>query len=128
MTNPPQLPNAKPEKKPYTATEVLVANLSLPGSGTMLAGQKVHGVCQMATAAVGFLMTTYFAVWFLADWLKTGVFPVTALNEAGQIPASWIAPLLIGFGGVVVFVFSLAWAFVTSLVIRGGMKPLTPES
>lgn len=128
MTNPPKLPNQAPKKKRPKATEILVANLSLPGSGTMLAGQKVHGACQLATAGSGFVMTTYFAVWFVMDWVRTGVFPMNAVPETGGIPESWIKPLLVGLGGVVLFVLALAWAFLTSLVIGNELKRTDPDA
>lgn len=127
MTNPPKLPNQKKKKKP-TATEVLVANLSVPGTGTMLAGQKLHGACQLVTSVIGFMMTIYFAGWFIMEWSKTGVFPVEALNAAGRIPESWIMPMLVGVGGVFVFITALGWAFLTSLVVRGQMNRNDPNA
>jgi len=128
MTNPPKLPKEKPKKKPATGTEILIANLSLPGSGTILAGQMAHGVCQMVAAAVGFIMTLYFAVWFLMEWVKNGVSPTEAMQATGRMPDSWMAPMLVGFGGVFVFIAALAWAFVTSLVIRNRLKRVSPDS
>lgn len=120
MATPPPL-NGKQRRKP-SGTEILVVNLSMPGMGTVQAGQKVHGYLQFATAIIGFALTIYFGGWFVWEWYRTGVFPTSILLETGVLPQSWIKPLIVGVTGIVVFLISVTWAFVTSLVIINRMK------
>ena len=120
MATPPPLKGNEPRKP--SGTEILVVNLSMPGIGTVQAGQKLHGYLQFATALMGFGLTLYFGTWFVWEWHRSGVFPTSTLLETGVLPHSWIKPLIIGVGGIVVFLFAIAWAFITSLVIINRMK------
>lgn len=116
MQSPPPLP-AEP-RRPKAASEILAVNLSVPGLGTIQAGCKVVGWCQLIMALIGLLMTAYFAGWFLLEWKMTGRFPLAPTTPAGSIPESWIAPIWLGVGGVVVFLMALGWSVVSSLALR----------
>jgi|GEM_PF-695987 len=120
MAGPPQLPGQ--QKQQASPSEILAVNLSMPGWGTVRAGQKLHGYLQLATAIVGFLLTLYFAAWFLWEWKRSGALPMKTLMETGTLPISWRQPLIVGGVGVLVFLLAMAWSFITSLVIMSRFK------
>ncbi len=88
-----------------TAWACLIANLALPGSGSLVAGRRT-GYVQAALAVAGMVLSTAFAGWFLREVLRDQGFP----EEFG--PWLWI-----GGAGLVCFAGGFCWALVTSLVI-----------
>lgn len=116
MLTPPPLPSDPGRRK--SASEIMAVNLSVPGLGTIQAGQKLVGWIQLILAVGGVLMTSYFAGWFLLEWKKTGVFPLNMMAQSGFLPPHWKKPIIAGLGGVVVFLAALGWAVLSSLALR----------
>ncbi len=93
----------------WHAWAAVIANqAALPGLGSLLAGQRV-GWIQVILALTGFVLTLWWAVGFVAEWIHTGSLPLE-LNRR----------FLIGLGGVVLFLIAWLWSLATSLQILRG--------
>lgn len=92
--------------------------VSLPGLGTIMAGQRV-GWLQAAISATGFILSSWWAGTFIVAWTRTREFPL----DGGP-------HLLTGVVGVILFVVAWLWAFVTGLAIlraaHGNKPPARP--
>jgi hypothetical protein len=99
-----------------TAWGCFVANLGLPGAGSLAAG-RLSGYAQLALAAVGTMLTVAFGTraiaWYIANWSRLHqpqMDPVEALEEM------WVA-LKWALLGIGIFLVGWLWALVTSLFI-----------
>lgn len=93
-------------------------NLVVPGLGTIQAGRRYTGGCQMVLALAGLAMSFYFGGWFLLEWKRSGVLPMTTIATLGQTPEGWLLPLFVGVIGILLFGAALGWAFISSLGVR----------
>jgi hypothetical protein len=109
--SPPSLPIDRARAK-----ACLVANLSLPGLGSLHVGRRV-GWAQVGVAVSGFLLTLIFGGWFVAEWVRARELPFLAILERGELPPGFLKFLLIGLSGMGLFVIALGWAFITSLLV-----------
>ncbi|HEX6739558.1 MAG TPA: hypothetical protein VF310_14865 [Vicinamibacteria bacterium] len=93
----PEDPAAAAEKR---ARAAFLANITvLPGLGTLLHGERLLGLAQMALAGVGFLLMCAWAVTLTMDLVMTASWP-----EGG-------GPLALqGWLGLLLSLASLAWA------------------
>ena len=98
------------------ARACLVANLSLPGLGSLHAGRRV-GWAQIFLAGCGFALSLSFGCWFVIEWVRSGRLPILTILDRGELPPGFLKFLLIGLAGLGVFVVALGWAFITSLLI-----------
>lgn len=113
MSTPPKLP-----LDPARAKACLWSNLAIPGSGSWMAGWRVSGALQIVLAAGGLLLSLAWGVWFLAEWARAGKLPIFVIyDNGGVLPPGYLKYLLIGLGGLGLFVVALGWAFLTSLLI-----------
>jgi hypothetical protein len=94
----------------------LVANLSLPGLGSLHVGRRV-GWAQVAVAVSGFLLTLIFGGWFVTEWVRARELPLLTIMERGELPPGFLKYLLIGLSGMGLFAIALGWAFITSLLV-----------
>jgi hypothetical protein len=72
--------------------------------GLILAGRRVVGALQLLLALVGFALSVFWFVAFVALWIRTREFPATGG------PYLWV-----GIFGVMLFGVAWFWAFVTGL-------------
>lgn len=79
--------------------------LVLPGLGSLIAGRR-SGWPQAVLALVGFVLTTVWLVGFLAEWGRSGDFP---LDPGPHLPA--------GALGVLLFAVSWVWGLLTGLLV-----------
>ncbi len=113
MSAPPKLPLDRAR-----ARVCLWSNLAIPGSGSWQAGWRVSGALQITLATGGFLLSLAWGVWFLAEWARVGKLPILVIYERdGELPPGYLKFLLVGLGGLGLFVVALGWAFLTSLLI-----------
>lgn len=118
MAAPPKLPLDLARAK-----VCLYSNLAVPGTGSWQAGWRVSGALQLVLATGGFLLSMAWGAWFLAEWARAGKLPMLVIYEnEGHLPASYYKYLLVGCGGIGLFVLALGWAFITSLCIREEAK------
>lgn len=108
---PPRLPVDRARAK-----ACLVANLSLPGLGSLHVGRRV-GWAQVAVAACGFVLTMSFGGWFVAEWARARELPFLTILERGELPPGFLKQLLVGLSGLGLFVIALGWALITSLLV-----------
>ena len=108
-----------------TAWGCLVANLAIPGSGSLAAG-RVSGYLQMAAAVVGLALTVSyggrFFTWYLANWSRLR----DAEDQFGSLHELWDKSrgCLLGMG---VFTAGLLWSLLTSwLILREATDSGTP--
>ena len=94
-----------------------LSNLAVPGSGSLRAGWRVSGWLQLAIAFTGLGLSLAFGVWFAAEWLRTGQLPTVTILERGEMPPEFLKFLVIGGGGLAMFVLALGWALLTSLFV-----------
>jgi len=94
----------------------LLANLALPGSGSLAAG-RVVGCFQFCLTALGLVVTLVtgfrFILWWLSNWERLNQPSNDALASLLEV---WLAvrwPL----AGVAVFLLAFLWALLTSLQI-----------
>ncbi len=102
--------------------ECLLSNVAFPGIGTWLAGHRIQGGGQMVCAAVAFLVTNGFALWFINYWVQKGTHPVeviaTAVTTTGRWPTTETKAMCIGLASIALFISTLAWALLFSIVFR----------
>ncbi len=115
MKTPPSRP-PPPLMDRARAKACLVANLSLPGVGSLHVGRRV-GWAQVVLASCGFVLSLVFGVWFMAEWLRSGELPMMTILNRGELPPGFLKFLLIGLAGLIVFGVALGWAFITSLLV-----------
>jgi hypothetical protein len=84
--------------------------LVLPGLGSLIAGRR-SGWAQAAVALAGFALTTVWFVWFVAEWARSGNFP---LDAGPYLPA--------GALGVLLFAVSWTWGLITGLAVVLGAR------
>src|SRR5262245_45376162 len=99
-----------------TAWGCFVANLGLPGAGSLAAG-RYSGYAQLALAAAGTFVTIAFGsraiAWYVANWSRlhqAQMDPLEALEEMWVV-LRWA---LLGIG---IFLTGWLWALATSLII-----------
>ncbi len=113
MGTPPQLPLDSARAK-----ACLWSNLAVPGSGSWLAGWRVSGALQILLSGGGLLLSVAWGVWFVAEWSRAGKLPILVIyDNDGVLPPGYLNYLLLGLGGLGMFVVALGWAFITSLLI-----------
>jgi hypothetical protein len=89
-----------------TAWICLSANLTLPGFGSLAAGQRISGVFQLGLSLIGIALTTVFGVkfilWSLSNWDRIHQ-PQESFDLLLQV---WVAVrwALLGMG-----LFALSW-------------------
>lgn len=98
------------------AKACLVANLSLPGVGSLHVGRRV-GWAQIFLASCGFVLSLVFGIWFVAEWSRSGQLPMMTILDRGELPPGFLKFLLIGLAGLCLFGVALGWAFITSLLV-----------
>lgn len=114
--SPPSLP--KPHLDRAQAMTCLWSNLAVPGTGSWRAGWRVSGALQFMLAAGGFLLSMAWGVWFLAEWVRAGKLPMLVIyDNEGVLPPGYLRFLLVGLGGLGLFVLALGWAFLVSLCV-----------
>lgn len=120
-SSPPALP--PPPLTHAEAMTCLWSNLALPGLGSWRAGWRVSGALQGMVAAGGFLLSLGWGAWFLREWERAGKLPFLVIyDNDGALPPGYLKFLLVGLGGLGLFVLALAWAFLTSLLIVHAAK------
>jgi len=88
------------------AREFLLTNLLvLPGMGSVMAGRRV-GYAQGSLAIAGMILSLMFAVDLVRDWWTMGELVLPTGRS-----------LLIGGGGVLLFVFGWFWGLSTGLAL-----------
>jgi hypothetical protein len=95
----------RPPLERSTAWGCVVANLTVPGLGSIIAGRRA-GWVQLVLSQTGFVLTLGWAVAFVAKWLKTKAMPVEADGF-----------LAMGAGGAILFLAMWAWSLASSLQI-----------
>jgi TM2 domain-containing membrane protein YozV len=81
----------------------LITNLLVfPGAGSLLAGRRVEGVCQIILASIGMILTV---VWFSR-------FVYSVYVEKG-FPADPFQGIGTGLTGIGVFAVSMGWSAIT---------------
>ena len=112
MSAPPKLPPAR-----SSAMTCFLSNLAVPGAGSLRAGWRVSGWLQLVLAFTGLGLSLAFGAWFAAEWLRSGQLPTTTILERGEMPPEFLKYLIIGGGGLGLFVLALGWAALTSLLV-----------
>jgi hypothetical protein len=118
-------------KEPANRAEAwacVTANLALPGSGSLAAGKPI-GYCQLALAAVGFILSVATGIhllgWAMQSW--------TAMNQSTGDPFETLLTLWRQIrwplAGLAIFAVSWLWAAITSLQILSAhpKNPVPPE-
>jgi hypothetical protein len=106
-----------------TAWGCFTSNLALPGSGSLLAGQR-SGYGQVVLAIGGMIVTTVlgarFVLWCIANWSRLHDPNADQLSTLSDM---WLVlrwPLL----GLAVFLLGWLWALATSLqILRSAKAP-----
>lgn len=99
-----------------TAWGCLVANLGLPGAGSLAAG-RVSGYGQLAIATCGTFITVVFGTraifWYVANWSRLHQPEIDPMQVLGEM---WLVLkwALLGLG---IFLAGWLWALLTSLLI-----------
>ena len=94
-----------------------LSNLAVPGSGSLRAGWRVSGWLQLALSFTGLGLSMAFGAWFTAEWLRSGKLPTATILERGEMTPEFLKYLIIGGGGLGMFVLALGWAMLTSLLV-----------
>ena len=97
---PPRLPDRA------HAWGCLLANLTVPGLGTVAGGARVIGILQIGLSQTGFVVALVWAIRTLCDWIHTG-----------RLPAEIDRWLVFGFAGAWLFLVIWLWSLVSSLQI-----------
>jgi hypothetical protein len=96
--------NSLPPDSPAAARSCLTINLlGLPGLGSWIAGRRV-GLVQAALALAGLAMT-----------VASGILIVVTWSQTGQMPEDPTFDLLLGTGGIFLFLLGWVWGFATGL-------------
>jgi len=96
--------NSLPPDSPAAARSCLTINLlGLPGLGSWIGGRRV-GLVQAALALAGLGLTFASGILIAATWARTGEMPVDPLFD-----------LLLGCGGILMFLMGWLWALITGL-------------
>jgi H+/gluconate symporter-like permease len=106
--------------RPLTRAEAwgcVTANLAVPGTGSLAAGRAV-GYFQMALTLVGFILTLVCAAGFF-HWCFTHSDQIAQmqLDDPGEALLLQLRAARGSLLGMVLFIFALAWAGVTSFQI-----------
>ncbi len=116
-------------RRPLNRSEAwgcFIANLALPGSGSLVAGRRV-GYAQMALAVLALvlsLVTTVPAiVWMINHWSQFGQDNGDPLGNLLQLWKVLRAPLF----SLGLFLISIIWAGISSLQILAA-SPKTPHA
>ncbi|HAV62068.1 MAG TPA: hypothetical protein DCY13_06850 [Verrucomicrobiales bacterium] len=91
----------------------VINQLALPGFGTYMAGRKTSGIVQMLLSLMGVVSGAaflFFAISRRADWLNPPDDPDLLLANF----EAWKPWLLLGAGGIVVYLIAWCWALATS--------------
>ncbi len=100
------------------AMTCLWSNLAVPGTGSWQAGWRISGALQFLLASGGFLLSMAWMVWFVVEWVRAGKLPMLVILENdGVLPPGYKQFLLVGCGGLGLFLLALGWGFLTSLII-----------
>ena len=109
-----------------TAWGCFIANLGLPGAGSIAAG-RYSGYGQLALAAIGTLVTVVFGTraigWYISNWSRlhqSQIDPLDTLEEMWLV-LRWA---LLGIG---IFLVAWLWAVATSLVIIRAARSAAPH-
>lgn len=94
-----------------------LSNLAVPGSGSLRAGWLFSGWLQLALAFMGLGLSLVFAAWFVAEWLRSGQLPMVTMQQRGEVPPEFLKYLIIGGGGLGMFIVALGWAMLTSMLV-----------
>ena len=117
-------------KGPATRQEAwacLMANLALPGAGSLAAGRTV-GYYQLAVGVVGLILTVvavvHSAQWLLGNW--------TAINQPNADPIEALSNLWIEIrwplAGLAIFAVSLFWSIITGMQVLSAYPKNPPVS
>jgi hypothetical protein len=104
------------------AWQLLLANVAMPGSGSLMAGRRV-GYFQIVLAVIAMAISTVETIrtglWYIHNYdrLNSSSDPFGVLIELGK---HLIGPVV----GLGIFVLAILWAVVTSLlIIKNTPKP-----
>jgi hypothetical protein len=121
--NPAGAKNAKSRRE--QAWVVAIANLALPGFGTVMAGRKV-GYLQLGLSVLGVICFTVFltyAIPHLGELLQQLSNPTDDPDDALDFLAHWLPWMAVAFAGIILCVTAWFWALGTSVKgVRGTAK------
>lgn len=104
---------------------VAIANLALPGFGTVMAGRKV-GYFQLGLSVLGVICFTVFltyAIPHLGELLQQLSNPTDDPDAALEFLAHWLPWMAVAFAGIILCVTAWCWALGTSVKeVRGEGK------
>ena len=109
------MPTRKPLTRSRAWTCVLINQLATPGLGSIIAGRRISGLCQLGLALIGFIL--------LVGWM-VNFFYALAMNQLEQPPPTgsygWM-----GKWGLLSFGAGWVWSLVTSALLlrEAGEEP-----
>jgi hypothetical protein len=96
------------------AKACLIANVSLPGAGSLMAGRAI-GYVQMTVALVGVLLTTLYGVRFILWFLEhRAMFQEPAEDPIEALRTLWVQVRL-PLAGMILFFTGWLWSVLASL-------------
>lgn len=110
VNTPPKIVNRE------TARAVLWANVSLPGLGLWLIGQRALGTLHIAMSISGLLMKIGWITWFIWKWIASG-----------QMPDPFARHIWVPVIGLGLFALAWLWAGAVSLAHLGSLPPVQPR-